>query len=145
MHHLTVQLTYSFHATDNATSTGTSTPGFGSGTPTSAHSSLPSLSARIFEDNILTGFQIAADQGPLCTEPVEGIACFVESIQISIPDDETIGLRARMGQYSGQVIGAVRDAIKDGFLQWSPRIMLAVYNVDIQASGLPSKKGGTDE
>ena len=41
-----------------------------------------------------------------------------------------------MGQYSGQVIGAVRDAIKEGFLQWSPRIMLAVYNVDIQASSI---------
>lgn len=39
-----------------------------------------------------------------------------------------------MGQYSGHVIGAVRDAIRDGFLQWSPRIMLAIYNVDIQAS-----------
>jgi ribosome assembly protein 1 len=42
-----------------------------------------------------------------------------------------------MGQYSGQVIGAVRDAMKEGFLQWSPRIMLAVYNVDIQASSTP--------
>jgi ribosome assembly protein 1 len=73
-------------------------------------------------------------QGPLCAEPVEGVACFLESIQISIPEDESSGLRARMGQYSGHVIGTVRDAIKEGFLQWSPRIMLAVYNVDIQAS-----------
>jgi ribosome assembly protein 1 len=73
-------------------------------------------------------------QGPLCAEPVEGVACFLESIQISISEDESSGLRARMGQYSGHVIGTVRDAIKEGFLQWSPRIMLAVYNVDIQAS-----------
>jgi len=104
-------------------------------TPT--HIALSStISARLFEDNILTGFQLSTQSGPLCAEPTEGIACFLESVQISIPDDETSGLRARMGQYSGQVIGAVRDAIKEGFLQWSPRIMLAVYNVDIQASSI---------
>ena len=128
----------SFHPSDHGTSNGTSTPASsGTSTPTHTHHSVPSsLSARLFEDNIQTGFQLSAQQGPLCAEPVEGVACFLESVQISIPDDETLGLRARMGQYSGHVIGAVRDAVKEGFLHWSPRIMLAVYNVDIQASSL---------
>ena len=113
-------------------SNGTSTPASASETPIP---SLPStLSGRLFEDNILTGFQLATQQGPLCAEPVQGIACFLESVHTSIPDDETSGLRPRMGQYSGHVIGSVREAVKEGFLQWSPRIMLAIYNVDIQAS-----------
>jgi translation elongation factor EF-G len=86
-------LTLSFHASDYPTSNGTSTPAPGSGTSTPIHQSLPStLSARLFEDNILTGFQIATNQGPLCTEPVEGIDCFLESIQISIPDERDSAL-----------------------------------------------------
>jgi len=137
---------FSFHPSDHVTSNGTSTPASASGTSTPTHPSLPSsLSARLFEDNIQTGFQLSSQQGPLCAEPIEGIACFLESVQISIPDDETLGLRARIGQYSGQVIGAVRDAIKEGFLQWSPRIMLAVYNVDIQASSLSPLTDTSDD
>jgi hypothetical protein len=42
-----------------------------------------------------------------------------------------------MGQNPRHVIAAVRHAFKEGFLQWSPRIMLAVYNVDIQAASFP--------
>lgn len=30
-----------------------------------------------------TGFQLAAFQGPLCAEPVEGLAYFVESIEVN--------------------------------------------------------------
>ena len=128
-------LTSRFAPSEQTVSNGTSTPATETGSATPTHQSLhSSISARLFEDNVLTGFQLCMQQGPLCAEPVEGVACFIESIQVSIPDDESSGLRARMGQYSGHVIGTVRDAIKEGFLQWSPRIMLAVYNVDIQAS-----------
>lgn len=34
-----------------------------------------------FEANIESGFQIATFQGPLCAEPMEGLAFFVESIE----------------------------------------------------------------
>jgi len=112
----------------------------GSSTPLHGLTTLASstLSARIFEDNIQTGFQLSTLQGPLCAEPVQGTAIFLEQIQLSILEDDLSNvLRARMGHYSGHVISTVRDAIKEGFLQWSPRLMLAVYNVDIQASSKP--------
>jgi ribosome assembly protein 1 len=129
-------LTLSFNAS-HMLSTGTSTPMSTSGASTPVHlHQASSISARLFEDNLLTGFQLAMQHGPLCAEPLEGVACFLESVHISLPNDESTGLRARIGQYSGHIIGAVRDAVKEGFLQWSPRIMLAVYNVDIQASGI---------
>lgn len=38
--------------------------------------------SRDFDGNIETGFQIATFQGPLCAEPVEGIAYFVERVEI---------------------------------------------------------------
>lgn len=35
-----------------------------------------------FDGNIETGFQIATFQGPLCAEPVEGVAFFVQAVEI---------------------------------------------------------------
>jgi ribosome assembly protein 1 len=39
-----------------------------------------------------------------------------------------------MGRLTGEVIKTTRDSIKAGFLDWSPRIMLAMYSCEIQAS-----------
>jgi ribosome assembly protein 1 len=38
--------------------------------------------AHDFDSHVETGFQIATFQGPLCAEPVEGMAYFVETLQI---------------------------------------------------------------
>jgi ribosome assembly protein 1 len=40
-----------------------------------------------------------------------------------------------MPQVEGSVISAVRDACRNSLLDWSPRLMLAMYTCDIQASG----------
>ncbi len=37
---------------------------------------------RDFDNLLETGFQLATFQGPLCAEPVEGMAYFVESLTI---------------------------------------------------------------
>lgn len=37
---------------------------------------------RDFDNHVETGFQLATYQGPLCAEPVEGMAFFVESVEI---------------------------------------------------------------
>lgn len=39
-----------------------------------------------------------------------------------------------MAQVTGSVTSAVRDACRNGLLDWSPRLMLAMYSCDIQAS-----------
>jgi ribosome assembly protein 1 len=43
-----------------------------------------------FDDHLETGFQLATLQGPLCGEPVEGLAYFIESLEFNkeILDDE---------------------------------------------------------
>lgn len=38
---------------------------------------------RDFDGNIETGFQLANQQGPLCAEPVVGMAYFVEKIEVA--------------------------------------------------------------
>ncbi|KAJ7075890.1 P-loop containing nucleoside triphosphate hydrolase protein [Mycena belliarum] len=89
---------------------------------------------RDFDTHVETGFQLATFQGPLCAEPVEGIAYFVESVKI---DKESLAKEIeqnRMAQVTGSVISAVRDACRSGLLDWSPRLMLAMYTCDIQAS-----------
>ncbi|KAJ7134421.1 P-loop containing nucleoside triphosphate hydrolase protein [Mycena epipterygia] len=89
---------------------------------------------RDFDNHVETGFQLATFQGPLCAEPVEGMAYFVESVEI---DRESLAKEIeqnRMAQVTGSVISAVRDACRNGLLDWSPRLMLAMYTCDIQAS-----------
>ncbi|KAA8567847.1 hypothetical protein EYC84_008302 [Monilinia fructicola] len=62
------------------------------------------LHARSFSDKISYAFQLATAQGPL------------------------------FGRLTGEVIKTVQQAIKQGFLDWSPRLMLAMYSCEIQAS-----------
>ncbi|KAI0051129.1 P-loop containing nucleoside triphosphate hydrolase protein [Auriscalpium vulgare] len=90
--------------------------------------------AREFDANIETGFQVATSHGPLCGEPVEGMAFFVQQVEI---DQEGVGREAeqnRMSQITGSLITAVKDACRNGLLDWSPRLKLAMYSCDIQAS-----------
>ncbi|KAG0125842.1 hypothetical protein HOY82DRAFT_570872 [Tuber indicum] len=88
--------------------------------------------ARGLEDRISHAFQLTTAQGPLCHEPIQGIACFVEGA-INSPDDENLeGAAARSRNY--EIIASVRDAIRQGFLDWSPRLLMAMYSCDIQAS-----------
>lgn len=51
------------------------------------------LPEHVFDGHVETGFQLATFQGPLCSEPVEGLAYFVENVEI---DEE--GLRTEQGQ-----------------------------------------------
>ncbi|KAF8630859.1 hypothetical protein AX17_005218 [Amanita inopinata Kibby_2008] len=89
---------------------------------------------REFDNHIETGFQLATFQGPLCAEPVEGMAYFVETVDVDKESLETQMRENRIAQVTGSVISAVRDACRNGLLDWSPRLMLAMYTCDIQAS-----------
>ncbi|KAG6819994.1 hypothetical protein H0H93_006697 [Arthromyces matolae] len=90
--------------------------------------------ANDFDVHIETGFQLASFQGPLCSEPVEGMAFFVETVEIDHESLEKEVEQNRMAQITGSVISAVRDCCRNGLLDWSPRLMLAMYACDIQAS-----------
>lgn len=84
-------------------------------------------------DKILYAFQIATAQGPLCNEPVQGIAVFVESVTLDLPEDNS-SARDMLSRLTGEVIKVFQSSLRSGFLDWSPRILLAMYTVEIQAS-----------
>lgn len=87
-------------------------------------------------ESIQTGFQIATNGGPLCSEPMLGMAFFLQEIEILDSAQEVGGEgRSKMAVSSGQVITSMRDACRLGFLEWSPRLMLAMYSCDIQTTG----------
>jgi ribosome assembly protein 1 len=93
------------------------------------------LSPSAFADNISYAFQLATAQGPLCHEPVQGIAVFLEAVTIESQSGDEISARETLGRLTGEVIKTVRDSIRQGFLDWSPRLLLAMYSCEIQASG----------
>ncbi|KAL4953989.1 P-loop containing nucleoside triphosphate hydrolase protein [Aspergillus filifer] len=93
------------------------------------YASRDALIVRDSSDKITYAFQIAMAQGPLCQEPIQGTAVFLEEIQINAAEDDI-----DLGRLTGETIRLVRESISQGFLDWSPRIMLAMYSCEIQAS-----------
>ncbi|PBP21394.1 elongation factor Tu GTP binding domain-containing protein [Diplocarpon rosae] len=92
------------------------------------------LEARDFSDKISYAFQLATAQGPMCNEPVQGIAVFLEEVTVTPSADDESSARDKLGRLTGEIIKTVQQAIKQGFLDWSPRLLLAMYSCEIQAS-----------
>ncbi|ROV87593.1 hypothetical protein VSDG_09624 [Cytospora chrysosperma] len=90
------------------------------------------IGGRHLADKITYGFQLATAQGPLCREPVQGMAVFIEDVSVTAEDDASA--RENLGRLTGEVIKTVQQSIHKGFLDWSPRLMLAMYSCEIQAS-----------
>ncbi|KAJ1656561.1 Cytoplasmic GTPase/eEF2-like protein (ribosomal biogenesis) [Dispira simplex] len=102
------------------------------------------LHLRDLEENIVTGFQLATLNGPLCAEPVVGLCYIVEDCRFTLPDASSTGTQTNNNNGNtsyllqtilpGQVISTVREACRQSFLTWSPRLMLAMYRCEIQAT-----------
>lgn len=86
---------------------------------------------RDFDASIEAGFQLATFQGPLCAEPTVGLAWVIDELSYKLDSDSGRGSASAV---VGSLISAVRDAARSGLLDWSPRIKLAMYTCDIQAS-----------
>lgn len=83
-------------------------------------------------NKVVYAFQLSMSQGPLCAEPVQGVAVVLESCRLAESGDEK---RAdSSARLTGEVIRAVRESISKGFLDWSPRLLMAMYSCEIQAS-----------
>ncbi|RKP04293.1 hypothetical protein CXG81DRAFT_8483 [Caulochytrium protostelioides] len=90
-----------------------------------------------FDNPILQGFEAAVQAGPLCAEPMSGVAFFIEALEVLAPADDTAAAtwRTRVMSSSGQLIPTMRDACRQAFLQWSPRLALATYRCELQSPG----------
>ncbi|KAF8473989.1 ribosome biogenesis protein Ria1 [Kalaharituber pfeilii] len=77
---------------------------------------------------LLHSFQLFTASGPLCAEPLQGVAIFIHSITIpEMLDPSTLNPR----QFRGELLTLAASAYKSTFSDWSPRLLLAVYIVTI--------------
>ncbi|KAL6825979.1 P-loop containing nucleoside triphosphate hydrolase protein [Trichoderma sp. SZMC 28015] len=98
-----------------------------------ASESLEKLHPSHLSDKITYAFQLATAQGPLCNEPMQGVAVFVEDVSLNLSEDDT-SARDKLSRLTGEVIKAFQSSLRAGFLDWSPRLMLAMYTLEIQTS-----------
>ena len=83
------------------------------------------------EGNVLTGFQMATERGPLCDEPLFGVNVSLEVYSKVDPEkggesDDGAG-EEQYGPFSGQVISAAREAIRQSVIKSGPRLVEAMY------------------
>ncbi|KAJ3225253.1 Elongation factor-like GTPase 1 [Clydaea vesicula] len=83
-----------------------------------------------FQGSIASGFQMATLNGPLCNEPMYGLCILLEDCTFHITEDSDA---LKISLLSGQIITTMREACKLAFLQWSPRLMTAMYSCELQA------------
>lgn len=110
--------------------------------PTTHIASSNDLNPHDLSSKIAYAFQLATAQGPLCHEPIHGIAVFLESIDIkaypnqesSDPNFGSSTTAENIGRLTGEIIKTTQQAIHSGFMDWSPRLMLAYYSCEIQCS-----------
>lgn len=92
------------------------------------------LKAEALTDKISYAFQLSSLQGPLCNEPMQGVAVIIEDITIAETQEDEVVAPDAAGKLSSEVIRATRESIRLGFLDWSPRLLLAMYSCEIQTS-----------
>ena len=82
-----------------------------------------------YDSSFVNGFQIATLSGPLCDEPLMGVAFVVLdwNIDKDIPDSGVYG------PLSGQIVSLSKECCKKSFQSHPQRLMAAMYTCDIQA------------
>jgi len=85
-----------------------------------------------FQGSVINGFQLATLAGPLCEEPLMGVCYILEELDAQKQQEEAES--RRQGLTSGQVISVMKEACRQAFINASPRLMLALYSCDIQAT-----------
>ncbi|XP_057380327.1 elongation factor-like GTPase 1 [Daphnia carinata] len=98
-------------------------------------------------NSIINGFQLATLAGPICEEPLHGVAFIIEDIAIAVDqlaplshgedgDNNNSGQHQQQCRsFSGQIMSAVKDGCRRSFTNQPQRLMAAMYNCSIQVSG----------
>nr|XP_039271677.1 elongation factor-like GTPase 1 [Styela clava] len=102
---------------------------------------------RELDRSITSGFQLATLAGPLCEEPMHGVAFILEewnagdfSQQNDVDSTESNGHMGTRkfggikGSLSGQLISMMKEAFRSAFQNQPQRLMAAMYTCDIQAT-----------
>ncbi|XP_038222104.1 elongation factor-like GTPase 1 [Zerene cesonia] len=82
-----------------------------------------------YESSFVNGFQLATLAGPLCEEPMMGVAFCVE--EWTLEKNETDDSTHSFGPLSGQIMSAVKEGCRRAFQVQPQRLMAAMYSCDI--------------
>lgn len=86
------------------------------------------LNKRFGLQSVVQGFKTAMSRGPLVEEPVRDVCVAIKLLENRTSETSSGNIAQR------RLISATKRAIMESLEQWSPRIMLAMYLCDIQAS-----------
>ncbi|XP_027367771.1 elongation factor-like GTPase 1 [Abrus precatorius] len=96
------------------------------------------VDAEHLEDSVIAGFQNATSAGPLCDEPIYGLAFIIEArispLSKHQEESETHQQSQQSGTFAGEVMGAVKDACKAAVLQNKPRLVEALYFCELNTT-----------
>ena len=99
---------------------------------------------RVVESGIVNGFQLATSAGPMCEEPMMGVAFVITQLTLTQPDAIPASVSSAPSSVPsfssaalpGQVISSARTAFRRAFLSHSHQLRLleSIYLVDLQCS-----------
>ncbi|KRZ11888.1 Elongation factor Tu GTP-binding domain-containing protein 1, partial [Trichinella zimbabwensis] len=87
---------------------------------------------RQYDQSIVAGFHVCCRAGPICEEPIRGVAFLVKSWD-SV--DGVDSMESIFGPLSGQLIVAMKEGCREAFQAQPQRLMLPMYTCIIQATG----------
>ncbi|XP_034240002.1 elongation factor-like GTPase 1 isoform X2 [Thrips palmi] len=89
----------------------------------------------LVENSFVNGFQLATLSGPLCDEPMMGVAFVVSnwSLNSESVENELSGSTA-WGPLSGQIMSCVKEGCRKAFQAQPQRLMAAMYSCNIQVT-----------
>ncbi|TQD90927.1 hypothetical protein C1H46_023530 [Malus baccata] len=113
--------------------------GYGTWPFASRSSQALSVEAESLESSVVSGFQVATAAGPLCDEPMRGLAFIIEAKiePLTAQSDEGEACHhqpEQCGIFRGQVMTAIKDACREAVLQKKPRLVEAMYFCELNTS-----------
>ncbi|KAF8686616.1 hypothetical protein HU200_043442 [Digitaria exilis] len=87
--------------------------------------STDSLDYEALRNSVVSGFQFATNAGPICDEPMRGLAFIVEPYIFA--DSSDVITYSDDSIFTGQVINAVKEACREAVLLSKPRLVEPMY------------------
>ena len=88
--------------------------------------------------SLASGFQAATLKGPLCDEPLEGVAFLVENILVGGGEggssESSASDFAGQGVLAGQLVASMTDACRTALLNCGTRLLEPIYACELQAT-----------
>lgn len=102
--------------------------------PSVAASTATATSSKVFDydSSVVNGFQLATASGPLCEEPLMGVAFVLDDCNIGDGGVHDEDVSTSYGSMSGQIVSTVKECCRRAFQSRPQRLMAAMYSCNIQ-------------